>query len=200
MNDETTAAPAHDLVHVGFDGDQPIFKPKDGSTPSAPHIGLVYQHHDTRGVAIFAQPPRTNPHLQGMPHRLPLWEEVIFGVKNRFTSNKWPEPGWKPLCPRAEQAENYYALHRGDPRLPRYAWDDNADKLNAIREVAPIDETAMPVLAANEVERMTRSNLEPAADSKTTFPIAGSIPQPRITVRPTSRVVGGKYAPDAKQP
>lgn len=176
----TITPPSHDLVHVGFDGDRPIFKPRDGSTPAPQHPQLVYQHHNSLGAPVFAQPPRAHPYLQGMPHRRPLWEQVMFGRTEKHTAITWPEKGWRPLCDRARKVAEYYEKHKGDPRLPKKAWDESADRLNEIREVEPFDETSMPTLAANEVERMTRSSLEPAVDSKTTFPIAGHVPQPRI--------------------
>jgi len=176
----TITPPDPTLVHFGYNGDQPTYRPKDGSTPKPEHPQLEYKWHNSLGVAVFAQPPRKHPHLQGMPITRPLWEQTAFGRTEKHSAITWPEKGWRPLCDRARKVAEYYEQHRCDPRLPKKAWNEQADCLNEIREVEPFVETSMPVLAANEVERMTRSSLEPAADSKTSFPIAGGIPQPRI--------------------
>lgn len=190
----TITPPDSSLVHVGFVKDAPIFRPKNGSTPPPPHLQLEYQHHNELGAPVFRQPPRKNPHLEGMPIRRPLWEQDLHDRTDKFSSLLFPEKGWRPLCDRARKVAKYYEQHRGSPGLPKRAWDEQADKLNEIREVEPFVETSLPALAANEIERMTRSTLEPTADSKRSFPIAGATPQPPITVRPISRAAGGKYA------
>jgi hypothetical protein len=192
----TVTPPNENLVHVGFiNGATPIFRLRDGSEPRPSHPELVYQHHNHHGDPVFRQRPRSNPHLHGAPITRPLYKRVQFGVEDRHSTTRWPDAGWTPLCERAERTIEYYAKHRGDPRLPKQAWNEVTDMLNEIEEIAPVDPTSLHALAQSNVECATRSRLDRLPGRADQIPIAG-----HVANRVNRDAKGGITGPGKKMP